>query len=746
MAIWRTVLVSLALLSLVVFAEEENDPDPDDKDLEELEDDADLKDLEDDEPADATASKESTEKVKGHVIGIDLGTTFSCVAIMKDTGVEVIPNDQGNRITPSYVSFTESGRLLGDAAKNAAADKPSQTIYDIKRLIGRRFEDATVQEDMKTLPYKVLEDDEKLKVRVTAMGEKKSMTPEEISAMVLTKMKETAETFLGEEVKNAVITVPAYFNNAQREATKDAGTIAGLNVLRIINEPTAAAIAYGLDKKDESNILVYDLGGGTFDVSLLTVANGVIEVLATNGDTHLGGEDFDLRVVEHLQKVFEERHKKQITLPKDKKAMHKLKQAAEKAKIALSSGKETKVEIDGLLDGIDFVETLTRAKFEELNKDLFKKTLDPLKRVLEDGKLQKNEVHEIVTVGGSTRIPKIQDMLKSFFSGKELNRKLNPDEAVAYGAAVQGGVLKGVAPDDLVLLDIASISLGMETNGGIFDKIVPRNTALPVKKSRTYVTSDPDSSETNIRVFEGERSMTADNNELGSFKLEGFPRGKPISHEVNFEVDANGILKVSAKITDDSVKGGKENSITITKDNQRLSAQQIQDMIKDAEKYAKEDSKKLTEAERKVRITKYTKDTKYKMNKIRAKMTDAEKTTVDAKLSDAEGLENYQAPEGVQAKIVDPDSKKPSDWDDEEDGDWEPAMIDNPELKDTDKLLEEIQGVIDPILSKYPEDGSEVKDTEDKGEAPAPDDKGEEDEDDDLSDLEEDDDSEKEEL
>jgi len=656
-------------------------------------------------------SSSPEKKISGPVIGIDLGTTFSCVAVMRESGVDVIPNDQGNRITPSYVAFTKSGRLLGEAAKNEAAAHPTQTVFDIKRLIGRKYYDEVVQEDIQSLPYKVQEEDGKLKVLVAALGEVKYLTPEEISAMVLSKMKETAEAFLGQEVKHAVITVPAYFNNAQREATKDAGTIAGLDVLRIINEPTAAAIAYGLDKKDESNILVYDLGGGTFDVSLLTVAEGAVEVIATNGDTHLGGEDFDLRVAEHLRTLFEEKHKKDLS--SDKKAFHKLKQAAEKAKISLSSVKETVVEVEGLVDGIDLVETLTRAKFEELNKDLFRKTLEPLKRVLEDGKMQKGAINEIVTVGGSTRIPKIQELLKSFFAGKETNRKLNPDEAVAYGAAVQAGVLSGVAADNIVLLDVTPISLGMETNGGIFDKIIPRNTALPVKKSRSYVTSAPDITETHIKVYEGERKMVADNNELGRFVLGGFPRApKGLAHEVTFEVDANGILKVSAKIT----ASGKENSMTITKDKQRLSSSEIEDMVKEAERFAEEDAKAELKARNVAEVETFIKDTQYVLGKMRKNMTDEEADKVAAKVDEALELKKHEVPEDVPAKIPDPDSEKPSDWDDDEDGDWEPAMIDNPAFKGISELLGEIKSVVEPILAKYPLPAVDEKAEEDKEE------------------------------
>eukprot|EP00928_Gymnodinium_smaydae_P073173 TRINITY_DN56418_c0_g1_i1.p1 TRINITY_DN56418_c0_g1~~TRINITY_DN56418_c0_g1_i1.p1 ORF type:complete len:710 (+),score=227.97 TRINITY_DN56418_c0_g1_i1:38-2131(+) len=645
------------------------------------------------------AQAEDAKKIDGPVIGIDLGTTFSCVAIMKESNVEIIANDQGSRITPSYVAFTPAGRLLGEAAKNEAASQPTQTVFDVKRLIGRRLADKTVQEDVKTLPYTVLEDDEKLKISVVIGGEKKLLTPEEVSAMVLAKMKETAEAFLGEEVRRAVITVPAYFNNAQREATKDAGAIAGLEVLRIINEPTAAALAYGLDKKDETNILVYDLGGGTFDVSLLTVADGVIEVLATNGDTHLGGEDFDQRVADYLKTLFEEKHNKK--LGDDKKALHKLKQAAEKAKIALSSAKETSVEVENLADGIDLVETLTRAKFEELNHDLFKKTLEPLKRVLEDGKMQASEIDEIVTVGGSTRIPKIQDMLSVFFRGKALNRRLNPDEAVAYGAAVQAGILSGVTANHVVLLDVTPISLGIETAGGIFETMVSRNTALPVKKSRTFVTSQPGITETHINVYEGERRMIKDNNELGKFVLSGFSEhASSVEHEVTFNVDVNGIMTISAKIK----SNGKENSMTITKDKQRLTSGEIDKMVKEAEEYAEKDRVAVDKAKEKNDVNTFIHSTEFKLKKIKSKMSDEDKKVVEDAVADARKLLTNEAPEGVEKQIVDPDAKMPADWNEEEDGEWSAPMIDNPEAKDIPKLLGEIKEKAEPVLEKYPVD------------------------------------------
>ncbi|KAL6453581.1 SSA2 Heat shock protein SSA2 [Candida maltosa Xu316] len=523
-------------------------------------------------------------------VGIDLGTTYSCVAHFANDRVEIIANDQGNRTTPSFVAFTDTERLIGDAAKNQAAMNPANTVFDAKRLIGRKFDDAEVQTDIKHFPFKVVDKGGKPNIQVEYKG----------------KMKETAEGYLGTTVKDAVVTVPAYFNDSQRQATKDAGLIAGLNVMRIINEPTAAAIAYGLDKKseDEKNVLIFDLGGGTFDVSLLSIEDGIFEVKATAGDTHLGGEDFDNRLVNFFIQEFKRKNKKDIST--NQRALRRLRTACERAKRTLSSSAQTSIEIDSLYEGVDFYTSITRARFEELCADLFRSTLDPVEKVLKDSKIDKAQVNEIVLVGGSTRIPKVQKLVSDFFNGKEPNRSINPDEAVAYGAAVQAAILSGDTSSktqDLLLLDVAPLSLGIETAGGIMTKLIPRNSTIPTKKSETFSTYADNQPGVLIQVFEGERTKTKDNNLLGKFELSGIPpapRGVP-QIEVTFDIDANGILNVSAL-----EKGtGKTQKITITNDKGRLSKEDIEKMVSEAEKFKEEDEKEAARVQAKNQLETY---------------------------------------------------------------------------------------------------------------------------------------------
>lgn len=624
---------------------------------------------------------EGNESKTSHLVGIDLGTTYSCVGLYDSFSgrVDIIANEQGNRITPSYVAFSDEGRLVGDAAKNQLSNNPTNTIFDVKRIIGRKWDDPQVQADKKHFPFTLKNKGGNPYVEVAVDGSKMMFSPEQISAMVLGKMREIAEKFVGEDITRAVVTVPAYFNEDQRRATEDAGRIAGLTVERVLNEPTAAALAYGLGDKDkgdseeEENILVFDLGGGTFDVSLLTIDDGVFEVRATSGDTHLGGEDFDQNIMTYFQKIFKKKHSKDIF--KDARATQKLRRVCEMAKRELSTAPTAMLEVENLIDGIDFSETLSRARFEELNMELFKSTLKPVKLVMADADMSIEEVNEIILVGGSTRIPKVQQLVKDYFKGKEPAKSINPDEAVAYGAAIQGAIIDNKIK--AVLVDVNSLTLGIETVGGVMTKVIPRGTRIPILKSQVFSTAADNQPTVSIKVYEGERPMTKDNHELGNFDLTGIPpapRGTP-QIEVAFELDINQILEVRAE---DKGSGASE-SIEIKSDDNKLSDEDIKRMIEDAERFKEQDNllKKKVEARNSLEGYVYS---------LKAQVADKEK--LGGKLSEDDK-------EAITTAV-------------DEAIEWLESEGDEADAEGLDDKRKEVEDIVNPITSKlYGKEGQQ---------------------------------------